>query len=100
MPMSPGVRSALLLVCTLMSFIAQAGAGRRAPANQRSPSTPQADVSPSTARRDWDARRDWTPFPTRVLGDTAVTSPMKALLASGLGPNARDKYGRTALHAA
>jgi hypothetical protein len=35
-----------------------------------------------------------------VLGDTAVTARMKALLASGLDPGTQDMYCRTALHAA
>jgi hypothetical protein len=35
-----------------------------------------------------------------VLGDTAVTDSMKALLASGFDPGTQDKYGRTAMHAA
>jgi hypothetical protein len=57
-------------------------------------------VSASPARREWEAAHDWTYFTTRILGDTAVTDSMKALLASGLSPNTLDKYGRTALHAA
>jgi hypothetical protein len=57
-------------------------------------------VSASPARREWEAAHDWTYFTRRIIGDTAVTDSMKALLASGLSANTRDKYGRTALHAA
>lgn len=78
-----------------------AQAGRRAqPGQPASASSPQGGMTPSTARREWDTHRDWIHFTTGVLGDTAVTDSMKALLASGLGPGMQDKYGRTALHAA
>jgi hypothetical protein len=35
-----------------------------------------------------------------VLGDVAVKSELRALLDSGISPNAKDKHGRTALHTA
>jgi hypothetical protein len=91
---------ALLLACALMPIAAQAQPGRRVPAKQPPQSPRQADMLPAAARREWDERKDWTHFTTRVLGDTAVTDSMKALLASGLGPNTLDKFGRTAMHAA
>lgn len=98
MPSSLRVRLALLLACALLPFIAHARAGHCAPTNQPPPR--QADTLPSAARQDWDIHKDWTHFTTKVLGDAAVTDLMKALLASGLSPDTRDKYGRTALHAA
>lgn len=55
---------------------------------------------PSTARRQWDADRDWLRFTTGILGDTAITDDMRALLASGVAPDTQDRFGRTALHAA
>jgi hypothetical protein len=97
---SPRVRLALLLACALMPIAAQAQPGRRASAKQSKESPRQADALTAAARREWDERRDWIHFTTRVLGDTAVTDSMKALLASGLDPDTQDKYGRTALHAA
>jgi len=100
MPTSPRVRSALLLACALMPFAAQAQPGHRVPAKQPKESARQADTSPAAARREWGERRDWIHFTTGVLGDTAVTDSMKALLASGLDPGTQDKYGRTAMHAA
>lgn len=100
MPTSPRVRFALLLVCALMPFTAHGRAGHRTLNKQSLPSPRQAATLPLTARREWDSHQDWTYFTTRVLGDVAVTGSMKALLASGLSPNTRDKYGRTALHAA
>jgi hypothetical protein len=90
----------LLLACALVPIIAQAQTGRRVPANKSTQSPHQADTPPAAARREWDERRDWIHFTTGVLGDTAVTAPMKALLASGLDPDTQDKYGRTAMHAA
>lgn len=35
-----------------------------------------------------------------MINDVAVKSELKALLDSGISPNAKDKHGRTALHAA
>lgn len=100
MPTSPGGRFALILACVLLLFIAQDLTGRHVSAQQSLTSSKQADTSPSAARREWDARRDWTHFTTKVLGDATVPDSMKALLTSGLSPNAQDKYGRAALHAA
>jgi len=100
MPSSLRVRLALLLAYALLPFIAHARAGHCAPTNQPPLPPRQADTLPSAARQDWDIHKDWTHFTTKVLGDVAVTDQMKALLASGFSPNAQDKYGRTALHAA
>jgi hypothetical protein len=100
MPSSCGVRLALLLACALMPIAAQAQPGHRAPAKQSKESPRQADALSAAARREWDARRDWIHFTTGVLGDTAITDSMKALLASGLNSSTQDKYGRTALHTA
>jgi hypothetical protein len=100
MPSSPIVRLALLLACALLPCAAMGQAGHRSPTNQAPPQQRQAVMASPAARREWDGRRDWTHFTTRILGDTAVTDSMKALLASGLSANTRDKYGRTALHAA
>jgi hypothetical protein len=100
MPTSPRVRLALLLACALMPIIAQAQPGHRVPAKQPKESPHQVDTLPAATRREWDSRRDWIHFTTGVLGDTAITDLMKALLASGLDPDTQDKYGRTALHAA
>jgi hypothetical protein len=83
-----------------MPIAAQAQPGRPAPAKQSKESPRQADALSTAARREWDERRDWFHFTTGLLGDTAVTDSMKALLASGLDPGTQDKYGRTALHAA
>jgi hypothetical protein len=90
----------LLLACALVPIIAQAQTGHRVPANQSTQSPHQADTPHAAARREWAERRDWIHFTTGVLGDTAVTDLMKALLASGLDPGTQDKYGRTAMHAA
>lgn len=100
MPASPGVRFTLLLACALTPLAARVDAGRGAPAGQSQQSARRDDASPVAARRAWEERRDWTHFTTRVLGDADVTDSMKALLASGLDANTRDRYGRTALHAA
>jgi hypothetical protein len=97
---SPGVRLALLLACALMPIATQAQAGRRVPAKQPKESPRQADPPPTAARREWDERRDWIHFTTGVIGDDAISAPMKALLASGFSSNTQDKYGRTAMHAA
>jgi hypothetical protein len=83
-----------------MPIAAQTQTGRRVPAKQPPQSPHQADTSPAAARREWAERRDWIHLTTGVLGDTAVTDSMKALLASGLDPGTQDKYGRTAMHAA
>jgi hypothetical protein len=84
-----------------MSITAQAQPGRRVSAKQPKESPRQADPPPTAAtRREWDDRRDWIHFTTGVLGDTALTDSMKALLASGLNSSTQDKYGRTAMHAA
>jgi hypothetical protein len=102
MPSSRKVTLALFIVCAVWpapDHAAPSGRGAQA-GHTASAASPQGSVTPSAARREWDARRDWIHFTTGVLGDTAVTDPMKALLASGLGPGTQDKYGRTALHAA
>jgi hypothetical protein len=100
MPTSPGVRFALLLACALTPLAARVDVGRGAQAGQSQKSAQRADAVPVAARREWEERRDWTHFTTRVLGDAGVSDSMKALLASGLSPDTRDRYGRTALHAA
>jgi hypothetical protein len=100
MPSSCGIRLALLLACALLPIVAQSQPGHRVPAKQSKESPRQADALSAAARREWNERRDWIHFTTMVLGDTAVTDSMKALLASGLDPGTQDKYGRTALHAA
>jgi len=94
------VRFALILICALTQSAAVARTRYDAPASPPQETTRRADAAALAARREWDERRDWTYFTTRVLGDTAVTDSMKALLASGLSPNTLDKYGHTALHAA
>jgi Ankyrin repeats (many copies) len=100
MPTPPGARFALLLACALTPLAARVDAGRGAPVGPSQQSARRDDAAPVAARREWEERRDWTHFTTRVLGDAAVTDSMKALLASGVGPDTRDRYGRTSLHAA
>jgi len=99
---SRGVRLAPFLASALLlSVVTPAQTLRRATTSQTAaPASQEASVSASKARREWDARRDWLRFTTGVVGDTAVTDSMNALLASGLDPSTQDRYGRTAMHAA
>lgn len=99
---SRGVRLAPCLVSALLLSIATpAQVGRRAITTPpTAPATQEASASASTAHREWDANPDWLRFTTRIVGDTAVTDSMKALLNSGLDPSTQDRYGRTAMHAA
>lgn len=100
MPSSAGFLRALLFACVLLP---PAGALSDSVATSRQASPPasrQAGTSPSAALRDWEAHRDWLRFTTGVLGDTAVTPSMKELLASRVGPDTHDRYGRAALHTA
>jgi hypothetical protein len=99
---SRGVRLApCLTAALLLSAATPAQTGRRAqPVQTGATSAWQADTPASAARREWDAHRDWVHFTTRILGDTAITDSLKALLSSGLSPQTQDRYGRTALHAA
>ncbi|MCA1568300.1 MAG: trypsin-like peptidase domain-containing protein [Acidobacteria bacterium] len=50
--------------------------------------------------RAWESNPDWGQYVSPVIGNTAVKDELKALLGAGLGANARDKRGRTALHMA
>jgi hypothetical protein len=99
---SRGVRLAPCLTAALLLItVTPAQTGCRAQTVQTGAASARQDhVAASTARRDWDTHRDWIHFTTCILGDTAVTDSMKALLSSGLGPQTQDRYGRTALHAA
>lgn len=99
---SRGVRLALHLTYALsLSIITAAQAGHHVQAGRSADvMTQQTGGLPSAARREWDARRDWLRFTTGIIGDKAVTDPMKALLASGFSPDTQDRFGRTALHTA
>jgi hypothetical protein len=99
-PTPPAFRLALIFACALAPSAATSRTVHGAPTRQTQGSTRGAGADTLAARREWDERRDWTHFTTGVLGDTAVTAPMKALLASGFNPDTQDKYGRTALHTA
>jgi serine protease Do len=57
-------------------------------------------TSENSASRSWESVPDWARFTSSVVGDSTVKDELKALLDSGLSPNARDKHGRTALHLA
>jgi len=59
---------------------------------------PANSVNP--ALRAWESNPDWRQYVSATIGDTAVKDELKALLNAGLGANARDKRGRTALHMA
>ena len=96
----PAVQFVLVLTCAMAPSVSPVRADRVASASPPQGSKRQAGADTPAARREWDGRRDWIHFTTRVIGDTAVTDSMKALLASGLSPNTPDRYGRTALHAA
>ena len=52
------------------------------------------------ALRAWESNPDWRQYVSAVIGDTAVKDELKVLLDAGLGMNARDRRGRTALHMA
>jgi hypothetical protein len=94
------IRLALLLACALLSgTAAPAQTVSRGPARQPPPAR-QVNLLPSVERRRWDTSHNWVDFTTGALGDAGVTDSMTALLASGLNPDTRDRFGRTALHAA
>lgn len=67
---------------------------RRKPAP--APATPANPVNP--VLRAWESNPDWELYVLPVIGDTVVKDELKALIDSGLGVNARDRQGRTALH--
>jgi Ankyrin repeats (many copies) len=55
----------------------------------------------SPALQSWDENRSWFDFTAEVTGgNSPVLDSLRQLLDSGLSPNAKDKYGNTALHAA
>jgi serine protease Do len=62
------------------------------PASQPAPASP--------ARRTWESNPDWAGFFSPVVADAAIKDELKALLASGLSVNAKDRHGRAALHLA
>jgi hypothetical protein len=68
------------------------------------PQPPQPDIRPVSARqiarRAWESNPDWGRYVSAIIGDTVVKDELKALIDSGLSVNARDRYGRTALHVA
>jgi hypothetical protein len=99
---SRGVCLAINLTCVLpLSISTFDQAGHRMPASRSQDiAVRQAGTLASIARREWDSNRDWLRFTTGILGDTAITDHMKALLGSGVAPGTQDKFGRTALHAA
>lgn len=75
-------------------------AGPLAPAATR-PAPPRVSPAPlSPARATWERKPDWATFVSPVVGDSAVKEELKALLDSGLSPDAKDRHGRTALHLA
>jgi S1-C subfamily serine protease len=78
-------------------------ARRSSPNNPGLPETfrhPAPANPPNPALRAWESNPDWRQYASSLIGDTAVKEELKALLDSGLGANARDKRGRTALHMA
>jgi hypothetical protein len=99
---SRGVCLALYLTYALpLSIITFGQAGHHVPMSRsQDGSAQQTDALASSVRQEWDANRDWLRFTTGILGDTAITDDMKALLASGAAPGTQDRFGRTALHAA
>jgi ankyrin repeat protein len=69
---------------------------RRQPASTTTPSHNRGDP----VLRAWESNPDWRQYVSAIIGDRVVKDELKALLDSGLGANARDKRGRTALHMA
>ncbi len=62
------------------------------------PASPPAPTSP--ARRTWESSPNWAGFFSPVVADAAIKDELKALLASGLSVNAKDRHGRATLHLA
>jgi hypothetical protein len=60
-----------------------------------------AAVKASPARRSWGENPSWYAFTAEVTGDDSpVLDSLVQLLDSGISPDAKDKYGNAALHAA
>lgn len=70
--------------------------GPSAAGRAEAPAAPPTPAGP--ALRAWERNPDWGAFVSPVVGDTAVTEELRALLDSGLSPNTPDRYGRAALH--
>lgn len=64
------------------------------------PASADTTTSLSPALRRWERDPDWGLYLSTVIGDPVIRDELKALVEAGLGVNARDRRGRTALHAA
>jgi ankyrin repeat protein len=95
MPRATHLCSVLLVMIAGTTLVSTRASQQMSRSSQRGTSALE-----NSARRTWESGPDWGRFTSPVVGDAAVKDELKALLDSGVSPNAQDKQGRMALHVA